>query len=63
MEFSQPVCTITAGNKDLVEARTRIFPYGSLVSHLSHGLGVCLLADSGTIAGKYSTQLRDAIVC
>jgi len=47
MEFSQPVCTITAVSKDLVRRPTRI-SYDLSLATLSHELG-CLLADSGTI--------------
>jgi len=61
MEFSQPVCTITAVSKDLVRRPTRI-SYDLSLATLSHELG-CLLADSGTIAGKLLDQLRDALVC
>jgi len=56
MEFSQPVCTITAVSKDLVRRPTRI-SYDLSLATLSHELG-CLLADSGTIRGKLLDQLR-----
>jgi len=55
-----PVCTITAVSKDLVRRPTRI-SYDLSLATLSHELG-CLLADSGTIAGSYST-VADALVC
>jgi len=61
MEFSQPVCTITAVSKDLVRRPTRI-SYDLSLATLSHELG-CLLADSGTIRRKLLDQLRDALVC
>jgi len=47
MEFSQPVCTITAVSKDLVRRPTRI-SY-DLVSPPYRTNWGCLLADSGTI--------------
>jgi len=56
MEFSQPVCTITAVSKDLVRRPTRI-SYDLSLATLSHELG-CLLADSGTIRRKLLDQLR-----
>jgi len=55
------VCTITAVSKDLVRRPTRI-SYDLSLATLSHELGVSL-ADSGTIRGSYSNQLRDALVC
>jgi len=61
MEFSQPVCTITAVSKDLVRRPTRI-SYDLSLATLSHELG-CLLADSGTIRREVIDQLRDALVC
>jgi len=47
MEFSQPVCTITAVSKDLVRRPTRI-SYDLSLATLSHELGVSF-SDSGTI--------------
>jgi len=47
MEFSQPVCTITAVSKDLVRRPTRI--HMILVSPPYRTNWGCLLADSGTI--------------
>jgi len=56
-----PVCTITAVSKDLVRRPTRI-SYDLSLATLSHELG-CLLADSGTIAGKFTRPVADALVC
>jgi len=50
MEFSQPVCTITAVSKDLVRRPTRI-SY-DLVSPPYRTNWGCLLADSARSAGK-----------
>jgi len=61
MEFSQPVCTITAVSKDLVRRPTRI-SYDLSLATLSHELG-CLLATPARSAGKLLDQLRDALVC
>jgi len=47
MEFSQPVCTITAVSKDLVRRPTRISYDLSLATYRTNW--GCLLADSGTI--------------
>jgi len=62
MEFSQPVCTITAVSKDLVRRPTRI--HMILVSPPYRTNWGCLLADSGTIRrGSYSTSCGHALVC
>jgi len=61
MEFSQPVCTITAVSKDLVRRPTRI-SYDLSLATLSHELG-CLLADSGTIRREVTRPVADALVC
>jgi len=56
MEFSQPVCTITAVSKDLVRRPTRI-SYDLSLATLSHELGVSF-SDSGTIRRELLDQLR-----
>jgi len=61
MEFSQPVCTITAVSKDLVRRPTRI-SYDLSLATLSHELG-CLLADSGTIRREVTRPVAGRLVC
>jgi len=60
MEFSQPVCTITAVSKDLVRRPTRI-SYDLSLATLSTNWGV--FSRLGTIRRKLLDQLRDALVC
>jgi len=61
MEFSQPVCTITAVSKDLVRRPTRI-SYDLSLATLSHELGVSL-ADSGTIRREVTRPVAGRLVC
>jgi len=61
MEFSQPVCTITAVSKDLVRRPTRI-SYDLSLATLSHELGVSfsrLRHDPPEV----TRPVRDALVC
>jgi len=62
MEFSQPVCTITAEVRDLFGGRLVFHMILSLADPYRTNWGV-LLADSGTIRRKLLDQLRDALVC
>jgi len=61
MEFSQPVCTITAVSKDLV--RRPIVFHMILVSPPYRTNWGCLLADSGTIRREVTRPVADALVC
>jgi len=54
MEFSQPVCTITAVSKDLVRRPTRI-SYDLSLATLSHELGVSFSRLRHDPPGSYST--------
>jgi len=55
MEFSQPVCTITAVSKDLVRRPTRI-SYDLSLATLSHELGVSFSRLRHDPPGSYSTS-------
>jgi len=59
MEFSQPVCTITAVSKDLVRRPTRISYDLSLAPYRTIGVS---LADSARSAGV-TRPVADALVC